>query len=974
MRQFVFMAVSAVIAINHAEAREQPVSTGSSDLHSEAPQTHRVPNETARATTHALTVRKIRVKQGDTLLEMLLDAGVWSSEANTAVSALAQKVNLRKLRVGEELHLYLFPRAAPNQTFQLIGLILSQGRKQNWTLYRNYDYQFVAQRLSFQRAIDKVESALAVTRPGPDGRFSRDVVLQRGDTLIGLLIAVGADHRSATLASTEMAKQLNLRKLRVGQSIKVTFEQTPDNKSNLRLLAVSVQTAAGEIATTSRHGNVNFANVTSASNQRIPSTTEQSADATTSPQPQTSDAEASSGTDDARGPLKSNPQRQSKQAFAEKDIWLGKGEILFNRIVSLGANRSDTQHAVEALGKRINLRRLHVGQKITVLFLVRKDGTHKLAGVRMPRRGLNTIEVGRTANGLFTDGLPDPELLTSKILENATETETTLSSKNNTKTQNTSPPSKETAAPEEIVRAIPTTRRMKLLNVNRGDTLSGLLKQAGSPGQDIRHAVQSLHPIHNPNLIRVGQKLVVELDIDRGQRRLIGMVLGLNKNISIVVELNGKQFRARKAPADALDAAITLATKIEAAHSALATGTYNPQTRMIYGFDAAESDLVDLRDAVRVKLALKPGDTLFETMLDAGAPRIDANAAITAAEKLVDPRKLKAGQNIALAFVTNPNEQPGTVRLAELAIDLSAEQRLRVARLHDGAFVSGLVYRPIRRENRRAVGTIQNSLYKTAVAMGLPPEILIKLIRLFSYDVDFQRDIRKGDRFEALYETYTDETGETVKGSALLYASMTLSSTKLAFYRFTVDDGFTDYFDEQGQSVRKALMRTPIDGARLTSSYGKRRHPTLGYSKMHRGVDFGAGRRTPVFAAGDGTVERASRNGAYGKYIRIRHSAQYQTAYAHLSAYAKDIQRAKRVKQGQVIGYVGSTGRSTGPHLHYEVLVNGKQVNPLGVKLPTGLFLKGTELVAFKTQRDQLRKAYDNVPTRQTLADKNDPN
>jgi len=169
-------------------------------------------------------------------------------------------------------------------------------------------------------------------------------------------------------------------------------------------------------------------------------------------------------------------------------------------------------------------------------------------------------------------------------------------------------------------------------------------------------------------------------------------------------------------------------------------------------------------------------------------------------------------------------------------------------------------------------------------------------------------------------------------------------------------------------------MRTPIDGARLTSSYGKRRHPTLGYSKMHRGVDFGARRRTPVFAAGDGTVERASRNGAYGKYIRIRHSAQYQTAYAHLSAYAKDIQRAKRVKQGQVIGYVGSTGRSTGPHLHYEVLVNGKQVNPLGVKLPTGLFLKGTELVAFKTQRDQLRKAYDNVPTRQTLADKNDPN
>jgi len=418
------MAVSAVIAINHAEAREQPVSTGSSDLHSEASQTPSAPTETAITTTRTLTVRKIRVKQGDTLLKMFLNVGIRSSEAYTAVTALAQKVNLRKLRVGQELHLYLFPRAAPKQTFQLIGLILSQDRKQNWTLYRNYNYQFVAQRLSFQRAIDKIESAFGVTTPGPDGRFSRDIVLQRGDTLIGLLIAVGADRRSATLASTEMAKQLNLRKLQAGQSVQFTFEQTPNNKSNLRLLAVSIQRATGEIATTSRDGDGTFTNMPPTSDQHIPSpsTTEKSADTTISPQLETSDVTAASETGDARGPQESKPQRQLKQAFSEKNIKLDKGDILFNRIVGLGADRSDTQHAVEVLGKRINLRRLHVGQKITVLFVIHNDGTHKLAGLRMARRGQNTIEVGRTANGLFTDGLPDPELLTAKILESATKT------------------------------------------------------------------------------------------------------------------------------------------------------------------------------------------------------------------------------------------------------------------------------------------------------------------------------------------------------------------------------------------------------------------------------------------------------------------------------------------------------------------------------------------------------------------------
>ena len=220
----------------------------------------------------------------------------------------------------------------------------------------------------------------------------------------------------------------------------------------------------------------------------------------------------------------------------------------------------------------------------------------------------------------------------------------------------------------------------------------------------------------------------------------------------------------------------------------------------------------------------------------------------------------------------------------ELRRQLQARTSDRASGKDEGAewkaFAAGIF---LKEDFENAVRVYLDPVVKLWRDLGLPAEVLVKLIRIFSYDVDFQRDIRKGDEFEALFESYTDEDGEMVRGSALLYASMTLSGTKLPLFQYTLDNGLTDYFNEDGQSVRKALMRTPIDGARITSSYGKRKHPTLGYSKMHRGVDFGAPKGTPIFAAGDGIVQVAARNGAYGKYIRLRHGTKYQTAYAHLS-------------------------------------------------------------------------------------------
>ena len=193
-----------------------------------------------------------------------------------------------------------------------------------------------------------------------------------------------------------------------------------------------------------------------------------------------------------------------------------------------------------------------------------------------------------------------------------------------------------------------------------------------------------------------------------------------------------------------------------------------------------------------------------------------------------------------------------------------------------------------------------------------------------------------------------------VRTGDVIYASMTLSGKTKAYYRYTPKSGITDYFDEQGRSVRKTLMRTPVDGARLSSGFGARRHPVLGYTKMHKGVDFAAPRGTPIMAAGDGVVERANRYGGYGNYLRIRHNSELKTAYAHIHRFAKGVSAGSRVKQGQIVAYVGSTGRSTGPHLHYEVLQNMKQVNPLSIKVAAGEILKGSELKRLAAARSTI--------------------
>ena len=245
---------------------------------------------------------------------------------------------------------------------------------------------------------------------------------------------------------------------------------------------------------------------------------------------------------------------------------------------------------------------------------------------------------------------------------------------------------------------------------------------------------------------------------------------------------------------------------------------------------------------------------------------------------------------------------------------------------------------------------IKNNLYSSAVDSGIEPNIIVEFARIFGFEVDFQRDIRKGDWFEILYEKFEDDNDKVRDTGKIIYASMYVNGEEINLYNFNFKND-EEYYDIKGKSITKSLMKTPINGARLSSSFGMRKHPILGYNKMHRGTDFAAPSGTPIMASGSGTITRARWCGGGGNCVKIKHNSTYETIYAHMKAFAKGIREGKKVRQGQIIGYVGSTGLSTGPHLHYEVLVNGKKVNSQKLKLPSGKILKGDARKQFELDR-----------------------
>ena len=248
-------------------------------------------------------------------------------------------------------------------------------------------------------------------------------------------------------------------------------------------------------------------------------------------------------------------------------------------------------------------------------------------------------------------------------------------------------------------------------------------------------------------------------------------------------------------------------------------------------------------------------------------------------------------------------------------------------------------------------GIIKNSLYDTAIKLGIRPNTIIEFARLYGFQVDFQRDIWKGDTFQIIYEQFENEDRSLIETGDIIFTNLNTQGNDLNLYMFELEKNKIDYYDENGKSMKKTLMKTPINGARLSSPYGKRKHPILGFTKMHTGTDFAAPTGTPIMASGDGVVTRAQWCGGGGNCVKIKHNSVYQTVYAHMSKFGRGIKKGVKVKQGQIIGYVGSTGLSTGPHLHYEVIENGRKINSQKLKLPSGKTLKGKQRNKFEVNK-----------------------
>ena len=285
-------------------------------------------------------------------------------------------------------------------------------------------------------------------------------------------------------------------------------------------------------------------------------------------------------------------------------------------------------------------------------------------------------------------------------------------------------------------------------------------------------------------------------------------------------------------------------------------------------------------------------------------------------------------------------------------IEISKKKEIKYTRDYEkNIFNSKILEKELTKVIAYKESIITNSLYQTALGLEIMPNIIIEFARLYGFQVDFQRDIWKSDSFQIIYEEFLNKDGKVIETGNIIFSNLNLQNKDLKLYRHEYEKDKIDYFDESGKSMRKTLMKTPINGARLSSSFGKRKHPILGFTKMHTGTDFAAPTGTPILASGDGLVVRAQWCGGGGNCVKIKHNRVYQTVYAHMSKFARGIKKGARVKQGQIIGYVGSTGLSTGPHLHYEVIENGKKINSQKLKLPSGKILKGDQRKIFEVNK-----------------------
>ena len=350
------------------------------------------------------------------------------------------------------------------------------------------------------------------------------------------------------------------------------------------------------------------------------------------------------------------------------------------------------------------------------------------------------------------------------------------------------------------------------------------------------------------------------------------------------------------------------------------------------------------------KYYLQEGETFTGALKQADLQDDEINDVVNIISKKIDLRKLNVGTLIE-TYTKSVNDKK---IINEIIIYPDIEKKIYVKKVNN-KFVAGEDKKKLFSKLKLYEVEIHNSIYESLKKIDTPDEIIMEFVQLYSFDIDFQRDIRKGNKIKIFFEIYTDSQNNYIKSGNINFSEIILNDESYELYRFQSEgDEFVEYFNSDGKSATKALMKTPINGARLSSGFGMRKHPILGYNKKHQGVDFAAPTGTPIMAAGTGHIEFVGNNGGAGKYIRIKHLNGYKTSYSHLSKYASGIQKNVKVRQGQVIGYVGNTGLSTGPHLHYEVIFNGKRINPMKMKLPSGKQLKDKNLEIFLAEKERI--------------------
>jgi len=351
---------------------------------------------------------------------------------------------------------------------------------------------------------------------------------------------------------------------------------------------------------------------------------------------------------------------------------------------------------------------------------------------------------------------------------------------------------------------------------------------------------------------------------------------------------------------------------------------------------------------INLNYEIVKGDTIQKILQRYKVGNSEIQKIISKYKKYGNPNQLLVGNKIDIIIKRSLKEEKNSI--LKFSVPVTKSTTISITKDEDNNIISKKIITKLYKKKILSENIIKNNLYSSAIEANVNPDTIIEFARIFGFEIDFQRDIRKNDYFKIFYEKYFDENGEFIKSGSILYAHMSVNGREISLYKFGKDKTY-EYFDINGKSVEKALMKTPINGARLSSSFGLRKHPILGFNKMHTGTDFAAPLGTPIMASGTGTIIRAKWCGGGGNCIKIKHNSTYSTVYAHMQSFAKGMKVGKKVRQGEIIGYVGSTGMSTGPHLHYEVIINGKKVNSQKLKLPSGKVLKDNERKKFEVHR-----------------------